>query len=111
MAELHLERDEGGSDEVEEKSELVEAIGDDRGRPFVGGLGLHPSGHVLPTEGDVAAHAGEELFRDGDLQNRLEPVVSVDVGTQTPHDWIRSENENVGNRREKGGIKDGNKMG
>lgn len=85
MAELDLERDQRGSDEVEEESELVEAIGDDRGGPFVGGLGFHPSGHVLPTEGDVAAHAGEHFFGDRDLEDGLEAVVSVDVGTETPH--------------------------
>ena len=99
-----MKRDERRSDEVEEKPKLVEAISDDGRRPFVGGLSFHPSGHVLPTESDVAAHTGEHFFRDWDLENGFEAVVSVDVGTKTSHDcWVlrskeREEGGNVGNK-------------
>lgn len=84
---MDLKRDERRSDEVEEKSKLVQAISDDRRRPFVGGLSFHPSGHVLPSESDVTAHTGEHFFRDWDLENSFEAVVSVDVGTKTSHDY------------------------
>lgn len=85
---LDLEGDQRGSHQVEEEPELVEPGGDDRGRPLVGCLGLHPRQHVLHPQPHVAAHAREHLLRNRHLQHRLEPILPVYVGAQSPHNPI-----------------------
>lgn len=98
----YLKRNERGSDDEKKKGQLVETAGDDGGRPFVGGLSLHPGQHVLAANSEVAAHAYEQLFWDWDLENGFQTLISVKIGTKFPHmkklmkGWRRMYVENGG---------------
>lgn len=85
MTQLNLKRDKRRAYKVKQEPQLIKASGDDRRRPFIGGLSLHPRQHVLPPQGDVASHTCEHLFRYGDLKNGLEAIVFIDIGTKLPH--------------------------
>lgn len=86
---LDLEGEKRRADDIEEEAHLVVTAGDDGGGPLVGSLGLHPGGHVLPPEGGVGAEGGEHLLRDGDVEQRLEGVLAVEVGAHPPHGVLR----------------------
>lgn len=82
---VNLNGDQGRSDGVEEEAHLIVAGDDDRRRPLVGSLGLHPRRQGLPPDGDVVAHARKHLVRNRHLQDRLQPIFPVEIRTQFPH--------------------------
>nr|GMC99128.1 hypothetical protein DM860_009354 [Ipomoea batatas] len=82
---VNLDGDQGRSDGVEEEAHLIVPGDDDRRRPLVGSLGLHPRRQGLPPDGDVVAHARKHLVRNRHLQDRLQPIFPVEIRTQFPH--------------------------
>lgn len=83
------ERDQRSSDDAEEELDLrpATAAAEQRGQ---GGRGLvgarsYPGLHVLPRPAHVAVRRRKHLFGDRDLEDCLEPVFSVVVGTELPH--------------------------
>ena len=76
--------------------------GDDRRRPFVSGLSLHPGEHVMASKSEVAAHACEHFFWDWDLKNGLQPILSIESWTKLSHMRLRKKKKLGGCRGRKG---------
>lgn len=82
---VNLDRDQRRSDGVEEEAHLIVAGNDDRRRPLLRSLCLHPRRQRLPPDGDVVAHARKHLVRNRHFQDRLQPIFPVEIRTQFPH--------------------------
>lgn len=88
MIKLYLKRNKRRPNKIKKKTQFIVTASNNRRRPFVRRLSLHPRGHILPPERNIAAHTGEHFLRNGNLKHCLQSIFTIEIWTEFPHEIL-----------------------